>query len=311
MIARTHPLRSIFYGSLIFFVLLSSLFVSASAVSKGPDLIITNISGQSEAFPGYAYEGVITIENPGDQTSGITSVILFFKSPEHPDHNATITSVPLDPLRPGQSVSLPYIGTVPEDLDVGEYHLYGYIKATGLRDPDETGTIGRLPTLIPVILKPLPERSIFEQEIVDSIRDRTNENRVSKGLPPLVWDDNLAEIASGYAYEVSRTGKLSHTEKNGDGPAERAQAYGYPTTKEIKGGIRIGIAENLAYMGTGMVAGIGYVDPTNSTAIAKALMDGWMESPGHRKNILDPLADRFGVGIFWNGEYYYTASEFW
>ena len=60
-----------------------------------------------------------------------------------------------------------------------------------------------------------------------------------------------------------------------------------------------------------MVTGVGYVDPTNGTAIGKALMDGWMKSPGHRKNILDPLADRIGSGVFWNDEYYYAVSEFW
>jgi len=304
----THPVFSLFLISVLLVLVLSP---SASAISAGPSLKITDLSGEVSAHPGYPYEGTVTFENTGDQTSGITTIYIFFRSPDDPDLNATISAIPVDPIRPGQHMSLPYIGTVSPDLPPGEYHVYGYIKGTGYRDPEKAGTIGRIPSLIPLTKKPLPNQSVLNDEVISTIRESTNENRIHEGLQPLTWDEDLASIAEAYARESARVGRLSHTDTNGDGPSERASAFGYPVTKDIEGGVRIGVAENLAYIGTGMVTGVGYVDPTNGTAIGMSLMDGWMKSPGHRKNILDPLADRFGAGVYWNDEYYYAVSEFW
>jgi len=311
MIRRTTALTPILSTFVFISIILTILCSAASGVPSGPDLVITDLTGQQTGSPGYPYEGTITLKNTGDQTSGITSVYLFLKNSGEPTLNATISAVPLDPVRPDQTITLSYVGTIENQLATGEYSLYGYIKGTGQHNPEKPGSIARLSSPVTIFEKTLPERSSFEQDIIAKIRDDTNKNRAAKGLNLLVWDDDLAEIARRYAHELSESGHLSHTSKNGSGPAERAEEFGYPTTKEIEGGVRIGISENLAYIGTGMVSGIGYVDPTNSTVIASALMNGWMNSPGHRKNILDPLADRFGVGLFWNGEYYYAVTEFW
>ena len=296
---------------LILVLLLISLCSSTSAVSTGPSLEITGLSGEEIAHPGYPYTGTVTIANRGDQTSGITSLYVFFRSPRDPDLNTTISVIPVDPMQPGQSISLPYIGTVSSDLLPGEYQVYAYIKGTGSRDPKKTGILARIPSPVSLTFQPLPNQSVINDEIIATIRESTNENRIHEGLRPLIWDEDLARIAQAYARELARAGRLSHTDRNGNGPSERALAFGYPVTKDIEGGVRIGVAENLAYIGTGMVTGVGYVDPTNGTAIGTALMDGWMKSPGHRKNILDPLADRFGSGVFWNDMYYYAVSEFW
>ncbi|HOL40802.1 MAG TPA: CAP domain-containing protein [Methanospirillum sp.] len=302
--------NNLVYISTIFFIVLILFHMPVGAVSAGPSLTITGLTGEEAAYQGYPYQGTVTVRNSGDQTSGITTPYIFFTSPDNPDLNATISALPVDPIRPGTDITLPYIGTVSKDLPSGQYYVYGYVKGSG-RNPEKTGTIARITSPVPVLSKPLPDREALHKEIISTIRTVTNQNRIEKGLRPLIWDENLANIAEKYAEESARTGRLSHTDKNGDGPSERAKQTGYPVTKDIEGGVRIGIAENLAYIGTGMVAGVGYVDPTNGTAIGQALMDGWMKSPGHRKNILDPLADRFGAGLFWNGEYYYAVSEFW
>lgn len=298
------------YISTIFLIVLILFHMPAGAVSAGPSLTITGLTGEETAYQGYPYQGTVTVRNLGDQTSGITTLYIFFRSPDNPDLNATISALPVDPVRPGAVITLPYIGTVSQDLPSGRYHVYGYVKASG-QNPEKTGTIARISSPIPVLPKLLPDQAALKAEIISTIRAVTNQNRIEEGQKPLIWDENLSRIAEEYAQELARAGRLSHTDRDGDGPSERAQQSGYPVTKDIEGGVRIGIAENLAYIGTGMVAGVGYVDPTNGTAIGQALMDGWMNSPGHRKNILDPLADRFGAGLFWNGEYYYAVSEFW
>ena len=89
---------------------------------------------------------------------------------------------------------------------------------------------------------------------------------------------------------------FSHTDPDGHDQSDRAAAAGYNAVKEIKGGERIGVAENIAYIGTGNVAGYEYVNPTDPESIAKGIMTGWIKSPGHRANILDSLSNRIGVG---------------
>ena len=296
--------------TILTFILLCSIPAAVTG-AMGPNITITALSGEPFASPGYPYSSTVTISNAGDQTSGITSVSVFLRNASEPEEGIILATRGVDPIRYSEKVSLAITGTVPGDISPGLYTLYGYIHQPGRRNLDQQDRFARLTTDIRVIPKDLPNQSILEEQIITRIFENTNENRRNKGIAALVYDPTLAEIASAYAQVLSSTGRLSHTDRRGNGPGERAEAFGYPVTKEIEGGIRIGIAENLAYIGTGMVTGIGYVDPTSADAIAGAIVNGWMNSPGHRKNILDPLADRIGVGIYFNGEYYYAVQEFW
>ncbi|NLV27365.1 MAG: hypothetical protein GXY48_09400 [Methanomicrobiales archaeon] len=280
------------------------------AVSSGPVLEIVNLTGDEEAFTGYPYQGTVAVHNAGDQTSGVKTVVLFLKNSDN-GNNATISSVTVDPIKPGENTTLNFIGTISPDTIPGQYSLYGVLPESNNRVPDRAGALVRLASPVFVTFTSLPDQEVLEQDIVSIIRDLTNENRVKEGLHSLEWDEKLAEIAEQYAKKISGSRFLSHTDSSGNGPAERAEIAGYPTTKEIEGGVRIGIAENLAYIGTGNVIGAGFVDPTNASAIAGALIDGWMKSFGHRGNILDSGSDRFGVGIYYQGDYYYAVSEFW
>ena len=295
-------------------ILAAVLLCSIPAVvsgAMGPNLTITALSGEPFASPGYPYSSTVTISNSGDQTSGITSVSVFFRNTSEPSDSITIATRGIDPIKYSEEISLAITGTIPGDISPGLYTLFGYLHQSGGRNQDQQGRFARLGTDIRVIPKDLPDQVILEEEIITRIFEKTNENRRDEGIAELMYDPILADIAAAYAKVLSSTGRLSHTDRNGDGPGERAEAFGYQITKEIEGGLRVGIAENLAYIGTGMVTGAGYVDPTSAEAIARAIVSGWMNSPGHRKNILDPLADRIGVGISFNGEYYYAVQEFW
>lgn len=292
-------------------LVLLSLIPAAVSGAMGPNLTITALSGEPFASPGFPYSSTVTISNSGDQTSGITSVSVFFRNASEPGDGITLATRGVDPIRHSEATTLEITGTVPGDIPSGLYNLYGYLHQTGWRNQDQQGRIARLKTDISIIHKDLPDQTILEEEIITRIFEMTNKNRRDEGIAGLTYDPALADIAAAYAEVLASTGRLSHTDRSGDGPSERAEAFGYQTTKEVEGGLRVGIAENLAYIGTGMVTGAGYVDPTSADAIAGAIVNGWMNSPGHRKNILDPLADRIGVGIYFNGEYYYAVQEFW
>jgi len=296
----------------IFSICALFLLSPVTAVS-GPDLVITGLSGGSQAYPGYPYQSNISIENQGDQTSGITYVTVFFERQEDPDDRLVLKTNTVDPVRAGANRTIQIINTLDVNTSPGFYQLYGLIHDTRVASLNriKEGDIARLATGIEIKEKGLPDQADLNNEIIARIYNLTNDYRIREGLNVLMRDEDLAGIADNYAKDLGKVGYLSHTDKSGRGPKERAEAAGYPTTKAIDGGTRVGIGENLAYIGTGLRSGVGYVDPTSAEAIAGAIMDGWMKSPGHRKNILDSYADRIGVGLFWNGEYYYAVQEFW
>jgi len=61
---------------------------------------------------------------------------------------------------------------------------------------------------------------------------------------------------------------------------------------------RIGIAENIAFMQVTVERGkLQLKRYTSVKQLAKETVRGWMESTGHRKNILTPSFDREGIGV--------------
>lgn len=95
---------------------------------------------------------------------------------------------------------------------------------------------------------------------------RVNEARRSAGLPGLGTDANLARIAAARSASMAFERRLSH--RGWEHALRRA-------------GLRDdALGENVAY---------NYAD-------AEAVMGGWMQSPGHRANILRPAFKRIGVG---------------
>ena len=100
----------------------------------------------------------------------------------------------------------------------------------------------------------------------------TNRARAAAGCPALRFDSRLRTAARRHSTDMGVHNYFSHDSRNGDTFADRIIAAGYP---------RPG-AENIAR---------GY-------RTADAVMDGWMNSPGHRANILNCGLRTIGVGMY-------------
>jgi uncharacterized protein YkwD len=98
----------------------------------------------------------------------------------------------------------------------------------------------------------------------------TNAERAKAGCRPLRVDERLATAAREHSADMAANDYFDHTSRNGDSPWQRMEDAGYPSPG----------AENIAK---------GY--PT-----AQAVMEGWMNSPGHRANILNCDLRAIGVG---------------
>ena len=102
-----------------------------------------------------------------------------------------------------------------------------------------------------------------------------NHERAKRDLPPLADDRRLQRAAQAHARAMGERDFYAHRDPDGREPDERIRAAGYDGSTT---------GENLLW-GTGG-------DATPAEAV-----EGWMESPGHRANILRREFTRVGTGI--------------
>ena len=124
-----------------------------------------------------------------------------------------------------------------------------------------------------------------------------NHERTERGLNELSMDPELGLIARKHSEDMAQNRYFSHDSPNGDGPDERAAEAGY----RCSGGYYIGLGENI-YQGW-LYSSVSYgyggtqYDWLTPLEIATDAVAGWMDSPGHRENILDASYVRTGVGV--------------
>ncbi|MGI5128959.1 CAP domain-containing protein [Pseudonocardia sp. CA-107938] len=106
----------------------------------------------------------------------------------------------------------------------------------------------------------------------------TNRARVSAGCAPLRIDSRITRAAQAHSDDMARRGYFDHDSRNGRDFVDRMRAAGYPNPG----------AENIA------------VGQTSSSEV----MQAWLASPGHRRNILDCTLTTIGVGYAADGSYW-------
>ncbi len=110
-----------------------------------------------------------------------------------------------------------------------------------------------------------------------------NLDRMSRGVAPLTWDPQLAEVARGHAREMMETGSVGHSGADGSTPLERMR----------RGGVRV------TWGGENVWTFRGRVPHEGPNTMHAAMMDEPHE-PGlwnHIANILLPTYKRVGIGI--------------
>lgn len=122
-----------------------------------------------------------------------------------------------------------------------------------------------------------------------------NEERREKGLSALDFDRELREIARGHSRDMAARGVVSHESADGDEFQDRYEEAGYSCT--VRHGLTVYQgAENVAmtYFRTSLENGEFH---TNETDVAKGIVNQWMNSYGHRENIVVPYWEHQGIGV--------------
>jgi uncharacterized protein YkwD len=112
----------------------------------------------------------------------------------------------------------------------------------------------------------------------------TNEARRKHGLPALEPDDTLTATARKHSDDMLKREYFSHTSPDGKTIVDRLKDE-KPAVVKTMG--RAG--EN--------IFGSSKLDYSDVKTAARSIVDGWMISPGHRANILNPGYTHLGVGV--------------
>jgi uncharacterized protein YkwD len=123
-------------------------------------------------------------------------------------------------------------------------------------------------------------RTPRERRLERLIHERVNQRRQRHGLGNLSWNGDLATVARYHSTQMAEKRYFAHTAPSGESLADRYEAFGVACA----GG------ENLGYVRYG---GGTYSDEE----LARRIVTGWMNSEGHRKNLLRPRFDAEGIGV--------------
>lgn len=114
-----------------------------------------------------------------------------------------------------------------------------------------------------------------------------NARRQVTGLTSLEWDERLVSLARMHSESMANGGYFSHKDLNGGYVDDRASKLGIFNW--------LSIGENIAFMK-------GYSDP------ATMAVEKWMQSPSHKKNILNSQwrDSAIGTAVAADGAIYFT-----
>jgi uncharacterized protein YkwD len=136
---------------------------------------------------------------------------------------------------------------------------------------------------------PTPQSS--GNPFIDRVVELTNSYRAQNGLAPLQLNLKLSSAAQAHSEDMALRDYFSHTGSNGSSSSDRVLNAGY----------------NYSYVGENIAA--GYTTP-------EEVVQGWINSPGHRANILNANFKEIGIGYYHlehdtgsiNYNYYWTQE---
>ncbi len=135
---------------------------------------------------------------------------------------------------------------------------------------------------------PAPDDDSIARDIIRL----TNAERVSHGLGALTEASDLDRAARNHSVEMRDLNYFAHNSPNPNQHSvlERVRSVGGTDTS---------LGENLSK-----------VDGYASQQIAAVSVDGWMHSPGHRANMLEPEFNRIGVSVVRSGNHAWVTQVF-
>ncbi|WP_030856453.1 CAP domain-containing protein [Streptomyces sp. NRRL S-37] len=144
--------------------------------------------------------------------------------------------------------------------------------------PKPTTAAPKPTTAAPKPAAPAPEPADASSAVAKVV-ELVNAERGKVGCSPVKVNATLTKAAQDHSKDMAASGTMSHTGSDGSSPGDRITRAGYSWST---------YGENVAY---------GYSTP-------EQVMTGWMNSPGHKENILNCAFKEIGVGLAQPGSYW-------
>jgi uncharacterized protein YkwD len=141
---------------------------------------------------------------------------------------------------------------------------------------------------------------ITVSELEKRIHVLINEARRKHGLSTLAGNDALSRIARKHSSDMAKRNYFSHYSPEGHDFLYRYKQEGYSCSVPVDERIYLGaenIFQNNLYDRIVYVNDVANYEWNSMARIAETTVQGWMNSPGHRKNILTPHWKSEGIGV--------------
>ncbi|GLF98979.1 CAP domain-containing protein [Streptomyces yaizuensis] len=263
----------------------AALAVGAVAAASGllPGGTTFTTSGERTPSGPILNDGAATLQTQGEQGDEPTRGDGGTAGPDRPAHAPSTSPAPKAPVKtaPEGKTSAPERSTSPERTAAApERKTASSTPERTVSTAPESAKERSSPTTKPsarpsssaprpASAPPSPAKNAKTAE--SAVLALVNEERAKVGCAPVRFDASLAKLAGDFSTDMAARGFFSHTDPDGDTPWDRAEQAG---VKNLGG-------ENIA----------------RGQADAAAVMNSWMNSEGHRANILNCDYRTLGVGV--------------
>lgn len=163
--------------------------------------------------------------------------------------------------------------------------------------------------------------SVDAPSLAKQIHARVNAARTEQGRAPLDWSVEYQRLAHTHSTAMADADFFDHVDPSGRDVNDRADALGLSCRSTTDGDTSArGFGENL-YMATryhkrrvqkrpdGTVVHRAY-DWKTPEAMAREVVQGWLNSPGHRENLLRATYGTESIGVALRDTMYYVTQVF-
>ncbi|MBI4639943.1 MAG: CAP domain-containing protein [Candidatus Tectomicrobia bacterium] len=126
-----------------------------------------------------------------------------------------------------------------------------------------------------------PQGERLAREMEEELFRAVNWARQERGIHSLQQNPQLQRVARRHSEDMATRRFFDHTNPDGWNVLDRLRVEGI---------------EDFAGVGENIFTGNGIADPV------QLVVEEWLKSPGHRKNLLNPRYIAGGVGIAWGGK---------
>jgi len=144
--------------------------------------------------------------------------------------------------------------------------------------------------------------TLDEKELAIKIHEKVNEQREIAGVGQLEFDYEIEPISIMHSKDMEDRNFFDHVNPSGEDPNDRAEKFDFECRKEFDGKYTEGIAENLfkgyAFYSSRYIGGVEVSrEWLNEDEISENTVQGWMNSPAHKENMLRGIFDREAIGV--------------